>query len=378
MDWQILAETEQAVIRRSGRFIVAQLRVPHDVLSTSARNGGQTRTLTYLINHQSCEGAAHDDRFTLIHEQGEIAYHDSVCAELNLPAAETALMGTAANMNYAAVVKKDGGGVSVTAIATAGVHSNAVCGGDPATWREEPDEKPGKINPVPGTINILLLIDRPLTAAALARSVVTMTEGKSAALQFLAIPSCYSSDLATGTGTDQFIVASPASGRAPLTSASPHTKFGEAIGAAARDAVLEALRWQNGLEASSTRGLFHALKRYGVRQETIFEDIAPLLSASDLELLKKNANAPFFEPMAGAAAYAFAAVMDRARHGTLPDSVIADALVQQAALLAANIAAKPELWPRFRNTLHALATRDPKILVLNAIALGWSEKWRTR
>jgi adenosylcobinamide amidohydrolase len=378
VDWEILWQTEEVVARRSGRFIVVELRAPHDVLSTSARNGGQTKALKYLVNHQSCEGAAHEERFQLIHEQGEGAYHDSVCRELGFSSAETALMGTAANMNYAALTTKDGGGVRVTAIATAGVHTNATCAGDPATWREQPEEAPGKIAPIPGTINILMLIDRPLTPAALARSAATMTEGKSTALQRLAIPSCYSSDLATGTGTDQFIIAAPAIGRAPLTSASPHTKFGEAIGAAARDSVLEALRWQNGLEASSTRGLFHALKRYGVRQETIFEDLAPLLTASDLALLTKNANAVFFEPMVGAAAYAFASVLDRARYGTLPDSVVGDALIQQAALMAANAAAKPEAWPRFRAKLQALGSRDPKALALHALATGWSDKWLPR
>ena len=40
-----------------------------------------------------------------------------------------------------------------------------------------------------------------------------MTEGKSAALQRLAVPSCYSPDLATGTGTDQYCVAAPVDGR---------------------------------------------------------------------------------------------------------------------------------------------------------------------
>ena len=55
----------------------------------------------------------------------------------------------------------------------------------------------------------MLLVNRPMTAAALARAIVTMTEGKSAALQRLAVPSCYSADLATGTGTDQFCVAAP-------------------------------------------------------------------------------------------------------------------------------------------------------------------------
>ena len=45
-----------------------------------------------------------------------------------------------------------------------------------------------------------------------------------------------------------------------------------------RDATLEALRWQNGLEVSYTRGVFHALGRFGVREATLFDDIAPFLS----------------------------------------------------------------------------------------------------
>ena len=55
----------------------------------------------------------------------------------------------------------------------------------------------------------MLLVNRPLTPAALARAVVTMTEGKSAALQRLAVPSKLHVDLATGTGTDQYCIAAP-------------------------------------------------------------------------------------------------------------------------------------------------------------------------
>ena len=55
----------------------------------------------------------------------------------------------------------------------------------------------------------MLLINRPLTPGALARAVMTMTEGKTAALQRLAVPSKRHIDLATGTGTDQYCVAAP-------------------------------------------------------------------------------------------------------------------------------------------------------------------------
>ncbi len=111
------------------------------------------------------------------------------------------------------------------------------------------------------------------------------------------MPSCYSANLATGTGTDQCCIAAPLDGRKPLTSASPHAEFGEIIGVAVREATLEALRWQNGLEASLTRGLFHALGRYGVKEATILDDMAPLLNEADLELLRRNSKSAFFEPI---------------------------------------------------------------------------------
>jgi hypothetical protein len=204
-----------------------------------------------------------------------------------------------------------------------------------------------------------------------------MTEAKTAALQRLAVPSCYSSDLATGTGTDQYCVAAPLGGQAPLTSASPHFKFGEIIGLAIRKATLEALRWQNGLEPSYTRGLFHALGRYDVREATFLDDMAGRLDAADLELLRKNSKAALFEPLVGAAAHALAAVLDRIRHGTLPSSVAREASIQQAALLAASLATQPDRWIEFRQRLHAAGEQEPKDLVLSAIALGWREKWRS-
>jgi adenosylcobinamide amidohydrolase len=293
-----------------------------------------------------------------------------------LPAEHAVVMGTAANMNYVAIVHEADEDVTVTAAVTAGVEGNATSAGEPATWRET-DEGVQKVPVYAGTINTMLFINRPLTPAALARVVVTMTEGKSAALQRLAVPSKLHIDLATGTGTDQYCVAAPASGGKMLTSASPHMKLGEIIGRATRDATLEALRWQNGLEVSYTRGVFHALGRFGVREATVFDDIAPFLTDGDLELLKKNSKAAFYEPLVGAAAHALAAVADRVRYGTLPASVAEDALTQQAAALAANLAAQVHRWAEFRSTLRPHATGDVKALVLRAVALGWSEKWRT-
>lgn len=376
MHWEFLLQQPSFELRRSGRFLVADLNEPHHVLSTSVRHGGQVDYVRHLLNHQSCEGTAHHEQHRIMTEAGLDAYHDRVCGDVALPADQTAVMGTAANMNYVAIAREADEDVVVTAAVTAGVEGNATAAGEPATWRETASGMQ-KVLAYTGTINTILLINRPLTPSALARVVVTMTEGKSAALHRLAVPSKLHVDLATGTGTDQYCVAAPLSGARMLTSASPHMKLGELVGLAVRQATIEALRWQNGLEASYTRGVFHALGRYGVKEATLFEDIAPLLSETDLELLKKNAKAAFYEPLVGAAAHALATVCDRIRYGTIPETVAADATVQQAACLAANLAAQIHRWAEFRTMLRPHATGDVKVLALKALALGWSEKWRT-
>jgi len=361
---------------RAGRFLIAELLVPHRILSTSSHYGGENESLRYIVNHQSCEGAGHREREAYIGGMGPEGYHDAVCREIGLDAQLTASMGTAANMNYAAIREQQDGNLRVTAVVTAGVQGNATCAGDAAGWRET-ESGWDKIPPAGGTINTMLFISHPLTRGALARAAITMTEAKSAALTRLAIRSRYSKDPATGTGTDQYAIAAPLGlpGGKPLTSTSPHVKLGELIGVAVRDATSEALRWQNGLEPSYTRSLFHALGAYGLNEATFFEDIAPLLSATDFELLQKNAKSVFYEPLAAAAAYAIASILDRVRYGTLPVATAREALRQQAALLAANLAAKPGRWPEFLAQLTDADPERPALLILRTIALGWSSKW---
>ena len=135
-------------------------------------------------------------------------YHRAVCRELDLDPECVATMGTAANMNYAMAVQRGEDDIWVTAVVTAGVQGNAACAGDPTTWRETP-ESVTETALCTGTINVQLLLDCPVTEGALARAVVTMTEAKTAALQQLAVRSRYSTDLATGTTTDQFCIAAP-------------------------------------------------------------------------------------------------------------------------------------------------------------------------
>jgi adenosylcobinamide amidohydrolase len=367
-----LRATPEFRLLRAGRFLIAELLVRHRVLSTS---GGESEALEYIVNHQSCEGTEHRERGAYIAGLGLDGYHEALCREIGLEAHTAASMGTAANMNYAAISEQQDAIVRVMAVVTAGVQGNAACAGDAAGWRET-ESGWDRIPPCGGTINTMLFVSHPLTRGAIARAAVTMTEAKSAALTRLAVRSRYSKDAATGTGTDQYAIAAPLSGGKPLTSTSPHVKLGELIGVAVRDATSEALRWQNGLEPSYTRSLFHALGAYGLNEGTFFEDIPPLLSATDLELLQKNAKSVFYEPLAAAAAYAIASILDRVRYGTLPAGAAQEALRQQAALLAANLAARPDCWPDFLRQLTDADPEQPARLVLRAIALGWAAKWK--
>lgn len=378
MNWNDTATVfyrgEYVAVRRLGRFLVAELTSPHRVLSTCPMHGGQHEAIRFVVNHQSCEATAHMERYDELHAIGTAGYHQHVCAALGLAADEVVLMGTAANMNYAAHCQERFAELTVDAIVTAGVQGNATRAADPAAWTENAAGwQP--LSTLAGTINTMLFINQPLTPGALARAVVTMTEGKTAALQELAVSSRYSPYGATGTGTDQYSVAAPLSPeRAPLTSTSPHVKLGELIGRAVLSATKEALRWQNGLEASVTRSLVHALGRFGLTEARLQHDLASRLNDRQRALLDNNSQALLYEPAVASRAYAYAAVLDRVQHGTLPVAVARDVLREQAAGMASAVAAKPHLWFAFFQQLDASFER-PLDAVITALALGWAQKW---
>ena len=362
---------------RRGRFIVVELNAPHRVVTTSSYVGGVNEEIRHLVNHQSCEGAGHNERFLQITGAGLEGYHCSVCEELSLQPGSTAVMGTAANMIYAAHETAEFENFRVDAIVTAGVEGNAATSGDPSQWVET-SAGWTKAPQVAGTINTIVVVNQPLMPEAQIRAILTATEGKSAALMELGISSRYSQDMATGTGTDQMCLAAPlADGGYEYAATNPHSKLGELLGAAVRAATREALRWQNGLEPSFTRSLTHVLRRFGFSEESFRNAMRVRLPETSMELLEKNRNAVLYEPQVAAAAYAFVSVLDRVRYGTLPASAARDVLRQQAATLAVSLAAQPEAWYRFWQQLHVDLNR-PLDAVYDAAALGWTAKWESK
>ncbi len=165
--------------------------------------------------------------------------HETIARNLNLNTGDITKMATAADLDNLAVVTKEFGPLTVTVLVTAGARGNAIrTGVDQGSHLEGQEPH--------GTINVMLLTNARLTDGAMARAIVTVTEAKTAALQDLNVPSSYTKNAqATGTGTDSVIVVSGTTGPR-ATYAGGHSKLGELIGTATREAVIEALGRQNG------------------------------------------------------------------------------------------------------------------------------------
>jgi len=370
----VLVEAPNFSAARNGRQIVVTLKGAHNVVSTSGRTGGMSSKVTHLVNHQSMEARMHMERHNLIAKMSEEEYHDLITKDLGLNPMTTAMMGTAANMNYLGCKTQEFRGLRVDAFVTAGVEGNATRPGDPAMWFEG-EKGMEYIKPMSGTINTILIINQPLTAAAQERAVVTMTEAKSAALSELAVGSRYSSGLSTGTGTDQFIIASLVKDDVrQLRWSGTHTKLGELIGLAVKEATIEALRWQNGMERSHTRSIMHALGRFGLTEEKLLERLKKAMPEESFKFLIENKMAVLWEPRLSATAFAYASVLDRLQYGTLPEEGAGETLRDQAASVGVAISGQPNQWPVFWGKI-SVAGKDRTAPFIEGLALGWQARW---
>ncbi|NLP36266.1 MAG: adenosylcobinamide amidohydrolase [Firmicutes bacterium] len=247
-----------------GQSVVVKFAGKRYVISTGPINGGYHENLTSVFNHDlnPPEGMPKVLRAPTYEEHMIL-----VAKDLGLDPKRTSGLGTSVPMENVSVKQAEDKGLEVTAIATAGVEINAGRAGDPAAYDERYLANEGES----GTINIILLISAKLTPGALARSLITITEAKTAALQELMIDSRYSSGLATGTGTDGIIAVSNAESDIVLTNAGKHTRLGELIGKTVKDAVKEALFKQAGICANSQHSLLRRWRRYGLTAESLWQ-----------------------------------------------------------------------------------------------------------
>ena len=138
-------------------------------------------------------------------------------------------------MNRHAYVCQSEDSIIIEVIATAGVEKTAHRAGDGYTYYE----KDGVFH-AGGTINLLVFTNCALTDGALTKSLLTITEAKTVALQSIGITSVLSNQPATGTSTDGVIMTIDPNGEL-LTDTGTFSQFGDTLAKAVRSAIEKAL-----------------------------------------------------------------------------------------------------------------------------------------
>ena len=195
------------------------------------------------------------------HQMGFRNFRERIYDALRLRETDASLLMTGADMDNLSIQIKRFKAITVAALVTAGVRSNAV--------RMSKDE--GRYyEPDPGTINIILMTNCRLTPRAMARAIIAATEAKTAALQDLDIRSAYTGRVhqATGTGTDNIIVVEGDGIR--IDNAGGHSKMGELMAKAVYSGVREAIFKQNGIVRQ--RNVFQRLKERGISTYDLIPD----------------------------------------------------------------------------------------------------------
>ena len=126
-------------------------------------------------------------------------------------------------------------GLLVEIITTGGVEQTACRASSAPMYRE----KEGQFFPI-GTINMMVLVHGHLPSGIMARALITLTEGKTAALQDLGIADVNNGLPATGTGTDGITLVTSYEGPR-YTDAGPFSELGAFLAQAAYRSVTECL-----------------------------------------------------------------------------------------------------------------------------------------
>lgn len=216
----------------------------------------------------------------LYHKMGLEASRQALLQVIEKSKSDCSLLFTGADMDHLSVQRRDFKEMTVYALVTAGVKSNAL--------RMSQD-----IGPYyePGTINMILLANRKLSPRAMNRAIISATEAKTAALWDTDIRSHYTPlrNPATGTGTDNIIVVQ---GQGPaIANAGGHSKMGELIAKAVYAGVREAMYRQNSLV--SQRNVFQRLKERDIR---LFGLLAPCDCGTDKSRILSRLEALLLKP----------------------------------------------------------------------------------
>jgi adenosylcobinamide amidohydrolase len=371
-------------IHRQEKIIIVKLLKPYRSISTCRIGGGFRDDLRFACNHQCCEPRDHFNFMNSMMIEDPETYHKSICDHYDLPPDRTAILETAANMNNAAIETVQFRDLEVTAVCTGGVECNPMAAGDPATVHELDgcfEIIDDNLIPHTGTINLMMFVNQRVTPAALLDCVMTATEAKTAVLRELGIYSRYSDSMATGTGTDQILVASPTGSRLMMSSAGKHTKLGELVGCVCLKALRGTLIWQNSLTPNVQCSCVTHIGPLCPDEEAFCLGVGRFLRSDQAMLFTQNISSINLDPPTVAALAALVHVRYKCMWGVLPESCVKEIFISQGAMIAAAVSGKYTNLPCFLKKLFGKdVSTDPEEFVnfvYGCFALGFSEKWPT-
>ncbi|ACL05747.1 protein of unknown function DUF105 [Desulfatibacillum aliphaticivorans] len=369
-------------LHRGDKILIVRFTSPHRTISTCRAEGGLTDDYDGMFNQQGCEPTNHMHGMQKTAVTDPAEYRRLACKQHGLGSEKWATLGTAANMNCAAVAVESFRDLMVVAACTGGVETNAGRVGDPASfWETETgSEKLEALQPPPhGTINTMICINKELTKGAMVRAVMTATEAKTAVLQELAVNSRYSDGLATGTGTDQIAIASKLNTGKPMTGAGKHSKLGELIGLAVKKAIKQTLLRQNGMNPEGQCSCRIHLQRFGATKESMLRGMAACLNQQEQQLLEDNFSCIDKDPVTAGAIMALVHIRDKYAWGLLPETCLPELMGGQAALAACSISGDFSRFTQYREELSPISKKMSSAefldLALKALGLGFRDKW---
>ena len=284
--------------------VVVRFAQKRNGIVTSWINAGYREDLEAVFNHQLSQETLDGE------ESEEIDISDylkglshELAVSLDLDENRISGLVTSAKMTNVGISTERFRKLEVTAISTAGTNVNAGSAGDPASYYEENghfdldinqsdggqvvgDDDDGVLPEKPGTINSIILINACLDESSILLAEMTAVEAKTVALRDLMIPSCYSNEVATGTGTDGIAIFSNMESENHVEIAGKHSKLGEMIAKTVIDSIKIALEKQIWLTPSYQSNALVRLERYRTDLDAFYNDYLCLDECQKQEFIK--------------------------------------------------------------------------------------------
>lgn len=284
--------------------VVVRFAQKRNGIVTSWINAGYREDLEAVFNHQLSQETLDGE------ESEEIKISDylkglshELAVSLDLDENRISGLVTSAKMTNVGISTERFRKLEVTAISTAGTNVNAGSAGDPASYYEENghfdlninqsdggqvvcDDDDGVFPEKPGTINSIILINACLDESSILLAEMTAVEAKTVALRDLMIPSCYSNEVATGTGTDGIAIFSNMESENHVEIAGKHSKLGEMIAKTVIDSIKIALEKQIWLTPSYQSNALVRLERYRTDLDDFYNDYLGLDECQKQEFIK--------------------------------------------------------------------------------------------